>query len=421
MFDVFSLPDVKMPDGFLWGAGYAGHQVEGNNVHSHLWKKEKDRDDPDRKSGMACNSYELWYKDVEIIKECGLQAFRTSVEWSRIEPEEGVFCREVLDHYVTFFSTLKEKGVKVFATMVHLTVPLWFFEKGGFESLDNLKYFERYLEFVVPVLSPYVDFWNVLNEFNLSSVEGKLGSMRYHALGYHIIKKYSNSPVSSAHALTQYAPKRPCDRFDRAMAEYMDLCYNEFFFHGIRTGEIVFPHKESVYCPELKGAADFWSVNMYVREIVDSRMSNMRGTRYDFKRMKMIDMDFYLEEFDPECIVNNLGRIHDKPIYITENGVACKDDRFRIIFISEYLSAIRQAISFGADVRGYLHWSLLDNYEWGSYKPKFGLYAVDLETFERTAKPSSKFYREIIEGNGVTQQLIAKHLKDIPSLVQTGE
>ena len=415
MFDIFSLPEVKMPDGFLWGAGYAGHQVEGNNVHSqrYAWEEEGRYEE---KSGMACNSYELWERDVEIAQECGLQAFRTSVEWSRIEPKEGEFHKEALDHYVRFFASLKEKGIRVFATTVHFTVPMWFEEKGGFADLNNLKYFERYLEYAVPALAPYVDFWNVINEFNLRAANFKLGSLRYHALGYHIIKKYSDSPVSSAHALVQYVPKRPRDRFDQVMADYNDICNHEFFFHAIRTGEILYPGKDGDFCADLKGAADFWSVNTYVRDVVDARLANTRGVRYDFTRMKMIDKDFYLEEFNPECILANLGRLHDKPIYITENGVACKDDRFRIVFLGEYLSAIRQAMDFGADVRGYLYWSMLDNFEWGSYKPTFGLYGVDFETFERTKKPSADFYREIIENNGVNAELIKKYLKEMPSL-----
>jgi beta-glucosidase len=150
--------------------------------------------------------------------------------------------------------------------------------------------------------------------------------------------------------------------------------------------------------------------------MIDARTKNSKGKRYDFTRMKMIDKDFYLEEFDPECILANLGRLHDKPIYITENGVSCKDDRFRIVFIAEYLSAVQEAMRQGADVRGYLYWSMLDNFEWGSFKPTFGLYGVDFETFERTAKPSSAFYREIIENNGFDAETVRKHLKEMPSL-----
>lgn len=416
MFDIFSLPPVTMPEGFLWGSGYSGHQVEGNNIHSNSWAGEHAANAPE-KSGMACNSYELWEQDVQIAADCGLQVFRTSVEWSRIEPQEGQFCPEALEHYVRLFAALKEKGIQVFATMVHFTVPNWFAQLGSFKNLENRKYFERYLEYVVPKIAPYVSFWNVLNEFNAKSPAFKLGALRYHALGYHIIKKYSDAPVSSAHAFVYHAPKRPRDRFDTVMADYRDLCNNEFFFHAIRTGEVVFPQFEAEFCPEVKNSADFWSVNTYVREFTDARKADTKGDRYEFNKMQMIDMDFFLEEFSPECVLYNLGRLTDKPIYISENGIACKDDRFRIVYIAEFLSAIREAIRQGADVRGYLHWSMLDNFEWGSFKPTFGLYAVDLETFQRTPKPSAAFYREIIEQNGVTPELIQKYLKEIPSLV----
>ncbi|MBQ5801236.1 MAG: glycoside hydrolase family 1 protein [Clostridia bacterium] len=415
MFDIFSLPEAKMPKDFLWGSGYAGHQVEGNNINSDRWFMEENYEE---KSGMACNSYELWERDVEIAEECGLQAFRTSVEWARIEPTDGDFCPEALDHYVRLFASLKERGIKVFATMVHVSIPRWFYKKGGFNNLENMPYFERYLEYAVPKLAPYVDFWNVQNEFNLRAPEAKLGALHFHALGYHIIKKYSDKPVSSAHALVHYVPKRPHDPFDRAMADYMDACDHEFFFHAIRTGEVVFPKFDVKYCPEIKGTADFWSINTYARRMIDARKASGKGDRYDFCRMKMIDMDFYLEEFNPECILSNLGRLHDKPIYITENGLSCNDDRFRIVFIAEYLSAIREAINQGADVRGYLYWSMIDNYEWMSFKPRFGLYDVDFETFERKAKPSAAFFREVIENNGVSPEIIKKHLKEIPSLVK---
>jgi beta-glucosidase len=376
MFDIFSLPDIKFHKDFLFGAGYAGYQVEGDNIHSQWWANEQ-KGYCEHFSGKACNSYELWETDVNLCVEAGLKAFRTSVEWSRIEPIEGQFCAEALEHYVRFFAALKEKGIKVFATLVHFAVPLWFDKLGTFTNLDNMKYFERYLEYVVPKLAPYVDFWNVINEFNLSGDDFKLASLRYHGLGYHIIKKYSSAPISSAHALVQYMPIRAMDRWDRAMTELNDLKNHEFFFHAIRTGEILYPFKDAVYDPLVKGTADFWSVNSYCRDMVDARKKSSFGKRFDFVKMKMIDKDFYLEEFNPECIVANLTRLCDKPIYITENGCSCNDDRLRIVFIAEYLAAVKEAMRLGADVRGYMYWSLLDNYEWGSYTPTFGLYSVN--------------------------------------------
>lgn len=423
MFDIFSLPDFQMPEGFLWGAGYAGHQVEGNNIHSYRWNLEKAWNFPE-KSGMACNSYELWERDVEIAGELNLGAFRTSVEWPRIEPREGFFDQKAADHYVALFAALKEKGIKVFATMVHFSHPQWFEDVGAFRKLENRRYFERYLEFIVPQIAPYVDFWNVLNEFNLGNgeerISEKLACVQFHALGYHIIKKYSRAPVSSAHALVQYMPKRSFDRWDTTLAQYQDLMDHEFFFHAMRTGEILYPFREGLYVPEVKGTVDYWSVNTYVRSMIDARKQGAEGTRFLFASMKMTPMDFYLEEINPECVVHNLSRLTDLPVYITENGCACENDELRIAFLGVYLAALREAMDLGVDVRGYLHWSMLDNYEWTSFLPRFGLYAVDRETFERTPKPSAAFYSGIIRQNGVSQDLIRRFLSENPRVKGCG-
>lgn len=419
MYDVFSLKDYTFPEGFLWGSGYAGHQVEGNNVNTQWWANEQAGKYPD-KSGLACNSYELYETDAKLAQSLGHQVFRTSVEWSRIEPEEGVFDEKAADHYVKFFASLKEKGIKVFATMVHIAHPLWFDKIGYFTKAENLKYFERYLEYIVPKIAPYVDYWNVINEFNLGNtplrIDEKLNSLKFHARGYHIIKKYSNAPVSSAHALVYYMPKRAHDRWDKAMTEYWDLCDHEFFFHAIRTGEVLYPKRDGYYDKEIKDAADYWSINYYTRNLIDARKANGDGGRYNHMRMKMIDMDFYLEEMYPECIIANASRLTDKPIYITENGLSCNDDRFRIVYLSLYLSAVAEAIKMGADIRGNLYWSLIDNFEWGSYKPRFGLCDVDFKTFERTPKPSAYFYKEIIENNGFNQKILRKYLNELPTL-----
>lgn len=416
MYDVFSLKDFKFPDNFLWGAGYAGHQVEGNNIYSQKWKEEQDGKYPE-KSGMACNSYNLYAQDHEIAASLSMQAFRTSVEWARIEPSEGMFDEKEIEHYIKVFEDAKNRGLKVFATIIHFTVPLWFEEKGSFSDADNLKYFERFLEKIVPAIAPYVDFWNVLNEFNLSpDYSFKVNCILAHARGYHVIKKYSSAPVSTAHALIHYMPVRPHDEWDIMMTEFTDKRNNEFFFHALRTGEILLPENDAIYAPEVKGTADYWSVNFYTRSMIDSRKANLKGTRYLHKQLKLIDQEFYMGEMYPECGIAILDRLRDKPVYITENGCSCEDDRFRIVYLALHLNALYEAIKLGVDVRGYLHWSLLDNYEWGSYVPTFGLCSVDKETFERTLKPSAHFYKEIIEENGFNQDILRKYLGELPSI-----
>jgi beta-glucosidase len=421
MYDLFSLPEIRFPDGFIWGSATAGHQVEGDNVHSNWWFLEQQGKHA-AKSGKACNHYALYKEDVELIKSLGHRAYRLSVEWSRIEPTEGSFNAEAMEHYVDLLRRLKEAGILTYVTLHHFTHPQWIETKGGLRNLDNLRFFERFVSHVVPRIAPYVDYWCVINEFNLGAsedrIEYKLNMIRYHARGYHVIKQFSKAPVSSAHAFIHYFPFRQHDHLDNLMNDFRDFRDNEFFFHAIRTGEIAFPLKDAQYVPEVKGAIDYWAVNYYTRHMTDGRLSHLEGKRYEHKQLKMIPMDFYLEEMFPEGLTANLERLKDKPVHITENGCSCDDDRFRIVYLALHLSALRDAIDRGVDVRGYLYWSLMDNYEWGSFVPRFGMVHVDFETFKRTPKQSALFYRDVIRENGVTQAIIRKHIKELPSLAK---
>lgn len=423
MFDIFSLKDFCFPKGFLWGSATAGHQIEGDNIYSGHWagEIEQHRTNPDfAVSGKACDHYNRVDEDIALIDSLGHRAYRMSVEWSRIQSREDVFDEAATAHYVDELTKLKARGIKTFVTLVHFTMPKWFEDKGGFFNLDNFCYFEKYLRFILPKIAPLVDFWNIFNEFNLGTgeryINRKFNKTIAHARAYYIIKEFSSAPISSAHALVQYAPKRAHDPIDRAAAGWLDAVDNEFFFHAIRTGELVVPGKDGIYDSSIKGTCDFWSVNSYVRTLVDTRKSDMLKGRYPFTQMRMIDERFYLEEFDPACIFSNIMRLIDKPVYITENGCCCNNDDFRIVWLAEYLCAVHAAIQSGADVRGYLYWSLMDNYEWNSFAPRFGLVDVDFNNFARTPKRSAYFYKEIIENNGFKQDILAKYLKQMPRL-----
>jgi beta-glucosidase len=421
MYDVFSISDIAFPGGFLWGSATAAHQVEGDNIHSQWWKNEQDGK-TEQKSGKTCNHYELYKEDVDLISELGHQAYRMSIEWSRIEPQENDWNEYEVAHYVDLLERLKTKGIQVFVTLHHFTHPLWFEQLGAFEKSENLRFFERFLEYIVPKIADYVDGWNVINEFNLNTHPNsgtfKFNMIRAHARGYHIIKQYSQSPVSTAHAFVHWFPRRRYDDLDNRMTAYVDFVTHEFFFHAIRTGELVYPYRDAEYDSEVKGAMDYWAINYYTRHMVDARKSTFEGVRFAHKTLKMIRKDFYLEEFFPEGLTANLERLKDLPVHITENGCSCDDDRFRIVYLILHLSALRDALDQGVDVRGYFYWSLMDNYEWGSFLPRFGLVDVDFETFTRTPKPSARFYRDVINKNGVTQDIIRKYLKELPTLSQ---
>ncbi len=413
-----------MPEGFLWGSATAGHQIEGNNTHSDRWAIEqemlKNKPYPDYAvSGMACNNYELYRQDVDMIAQLGHQVFRMTIEWSRIEPVEGHFDENAVAHYIDELRYLNEKGVKVLLTLVHFSMPKWFADLGGFGEERNLRYFERYLNYILPQVSQYVSLWNTFNETNHHHHQPKvkLCTLKFHALAYHTIKKYSDKPVGIAHALKLFMPKRYYDKADRMLCEYYDYITNEYFFNAIRTGEIVFPFEKGEYCPDLKDTSDYWAIQWYTRDLVDASLEKPIARKYNHRDLRLIDKDnFYFDEIFPEGMLDALTRLRDKPVYLTENGISCDNDDFRIGYIAQVLSAVREAIDGGVDVRGYLYWSLMDNYEWGSFVPRFGLVHCDFDTFKRTPKPSAYFFKEVIAANGVSQELIRKYLKENPTL-----
>ena len=417
MYDVFSLKDFRFPEGFLWGSATAGHQIEGGNIHSARYHQEQSRPEPER-SGMACNGYELYRQDVEMIAGLGHQAYRFSVEWPRIEPEEGVWAQKAIDHYLDEMILLKERGVKVYLTLVHYSTPFWFEQKGGFSKVENIRYLERFAEKIAPVYAPYVDAWFILNEWFSAQQDAARAfvHIRAHARVYHLLKSFSKAPVSSAHMAVESYPNRYFDEFDQITAAMKNWAVNGVIRHAVRTGELVAPGIDAEECPEVRGAMDFWALNVYTRALADARHPKSRVPRFPHKKLRMIDMDF-MDEMYPEGTTAMIEYFKDeRPVIVSENGCPCDDDRFRIVYIALYLSAVHDAILRGCDVRGYFYWSLMDNFEWTSFLPRFGLVSVDFNTFERTMKPSAFFFRDIIRNNGFSQDILRKYLKELPVL-----
>jgi len=421
MLNLYKLPPFTFPRGFLWGSATAGHQIEGDNVNSQWWHYEQTRHDPEfERSGKACNSWELYDEDIRLLKELGHQAYRFSVEWSRIEPARGHRDQAALERYLDMLRKLKDAGIFTCVTLFHGTYPQWFEELGGFRKEENVDHFLRHIEFLAPKIAPYVDSWLVVNEINLGGIlpeHVRLRSVCFKALarGAEVVKRFSSAPVSSAHALVSREPLRPDDELDIAAARYKDWLDNGFFFHGVRTGELVLPGLDAEYLPELKNACDFWAVNYYHRGLVDSRKGNLIARKMRFNALNTVLGKTMDRESCPETFVKMLGRLTDKPVWITENGFCADEDPFRIIYLMEHLEAMHEAMAlYHTDIRAYFHWALLDNYEWGSYAPKFGLVSVDRKTFRRTPKPSAAFYREVIRANGASGELFAKYTPQLP-------
>ena len=351
-----------------------------------------------------------------MLSDLKHQVFRMSIEWSRIEPEEGKHDLDALNYYLAVFEDLKKRNIKLCLTLHHFSHPQWFEKKGEFSRRENLDYFYRHAEYLIPKVAPYVDFWNIFNEFNnfdtMSLYDRKANMLVAHAKVFSMIRSCSAAPVSTAHAMTPYQPARPDDPFDITMARIKNWAVNDFFYHAIRTGEILFPYREGEHIDGLKDSCDFWSINYYTRHFVSARDAEGNAPRYKSHQIRPIDQQFYLEEFYPQGFVDGLCALQDRPIYITENGFCCNDDRLRILYLARNLQALSEAIDRGCDIRGYLYWSLMDNYEWWSFIPRFGMVGVDFNTFERTPKDTAFFFREIIERNGFDRDLVLKYLPE---------
>jgi len=431
MHDILSLPDLSFPEGFLWGSSTSAYQIEGGNIHND-WHRGEQAGRFSAACGKACNHYELYKEDIDLLKQLGHQVFRLSIEWSRVEPREGDFDAAAIEHYTDVCRRLVEAGIRPWVTLWHFTNPIWFADKGEWHKEENVPCFLRYVERMVAALAPYVDVWLPINEYNFFSGapnppadHHRLANYAFNLLfadagAYDIVKSHRDVPCASPMAYLTLCPRRPHDLFDRTLTDYADWAANGWYYHAIRTGELVYPFTDVRECPRVKGRADFWAVNMYSRDLVDSRAASCRGPRHLHSGLRInrahADKPW---EITPDEILANLMRLKDKPVYVTENGCNTDDDRFRTLYIALHLAAIRQAMDFGLDVRCYLYWSFLDNFEWGSWAPKYGMVGFDTATFERRPKPSAAFFRDVIRANGLSGDLIRKHLPRLPSTTDT--
>lgn len=413
---------LQFPDGFLWGAATSAHQVEGGQHNDWSeWEKvnagrlareseqafrsnphwEKFRaeatDPANYLSGLACDHWRRYEEDFDILDELHLNAYRFSLEWSRIEPEEGKFDEKEIEHYRAVIASLKRRHIEPFVTLWHWTLPLWLAEQGGTTAKDFPKYFERYTEKVVSALGIDVRFWITLNEPEVQTAQAYLRGewppqkknsglflrsihrlIHAHQLAYTAIKKsFPDAQVGVAKHQVTFEMARPT-LINRLLKCVADYGWNRYFLNRIR-------HHQ-----------DFIGLNHYNRNVINNGLNKNPNER---------QTDFGWEYY-PQSLYHAVTELkkYGKPIYITENGIADASDRLRQEFIPRALAAVHRAIQDGADVRGYFYWSLLDNFEWDKgFWPRFGLVAVDYATQTRTIRPSARLYAEIARTNALEE------------------
>ncbi len=406
---------LNFPQNFYWGASTSAHQVEGGNINDwsewekknaerlageannkwQNWQKEKfpEMFEPQNYiSGIACDHYNRYKEDFDIAKSLNHNAHRLSIEWSRIEPEEGKFNEKEIEHYRNVISSLKERGIEPFVTLWHWTLPLWVRDNGGWENKKTIDNFIQYAKKISSELKD-VKFWIIFNEPEIYSTKSYLqGSwspnkksiIKYLNVGKNLIK---------AHIETYLALKSINQNYNIGIAK------NNIHFEDYKKKPINRLFKKFAdnwwnfrFLGKIEKHLDFIGLNHYFHNRIN----------YGFNKNENKILNDLGWEIYPKSIYSVLVGLkkYNLPIYITENGLADKDDKNREWFIKETLKNVFMAIKDGVDIRGYLYWSFLDNHEWDKgFWPRFGLVEIDYKTQERKIRPSAKVYAEICKNN----------------------
>lgn len=378
--------DGAVSQDFLWGAATGAHQTEGNNVASNWWALEHRSDTFVREpSGDAVDSYHRWAEDMDIAAGAGLRDYRFGIEWSRVEPEDGRVSLAAIAHYQRMVSGCRQRGLRPFVTLHHFTVPRWFADSGGWLRDDAVQRFTGYVEAVLPALAG-VRHIGTINEPNMVAMFATLsgGGPDQLAGGLPLPDPRVAEVMVAAH-------RKARETLKAALPEAMvgwGVSVQDVQALSDAT-DLVQDYVEARDEVFLRAAVDddWVGVQTYTR----IRLGNNDGAPVevldDQTRTTLSGWEYY-----PSALGGAVRRVAlavpGVQIIVTENGIATADDDERIDYTRGALRSLRSAISDGVEVGGYLHWSLLDNYEWGDYQPTFGLVAVDRTTFVRTPKPS---------------------------------
>lgn len=399
------MTNKKFPSQFFWGCATSAHQIEGDLTNDWSeWEKSdrrlkdlqnKQRDPLDFISGKAANSYVEMNADIKCLKDLSCNAYRFSVDWSRIEPEEGKFNEEVLEHYKNFIIKLRANNIEPFITLWHWPIPLWLKDKGGWGNKAIVNYFARFVEKTATYLNAEVNFWITLNEPMVYTSQSYLvgewppqkknpmavfrvinNLVSAHKKAFDVLKKIDGNNQIGIAKHNMYFEAAP-GFINKILKKAADWWWNFRFLNKI------------------KNYQDFIGLNYYFHNYINYGFSKQ------FSYEKKSDLEWGLHPEGIKYLLQDLKK-YNKPIYITENGLADKGDQHRAWYIKEILENVQEAIQTEVPVKGYFHWSLIDNFEWAEgFEPRFGLYEVNFQTYERIARSSAEFYADICKNNRI--------------------
>lgn len=410
-------PLLKFPNHFLWGASSSAHQVEGGNHNQwSVWELENAKalasmakgqakylpkwdemgksalDPSNYVSGEATDHYSRYKEDFLLLKKMNMNSWRFSIEWSRIEPEEGAWNAEAIEHYRTYLQTLQKIGIEPVVTFWHWTVPVWFDNKGGFTKHANIAYFVRFVEKVLEELGKEFRYIITLNEPEVYVAKGFLDAdwppqKRSKLKAYRTLKH-----LIKAHKQVYKLIKKTGRKYLVGIAKNTAYHYagDDAFLSRLTAG--VMRYIQDYYIlNRVNKSTDFVGLNYYFS-------NRYYGYRMHNPNTKVNDLGWDMQPQNIQFVLEDLADRYDKPIIITENGLADADDEYRQWWLGQTLLAMHRALQNGVKLEGYLHWSLTDNFEWSSgFWPRFGLAKVDYATKKRTLRPSAIWFAGVIK------------------------
>lgn len=429
---------IHFPRGFLWGSATAAHQVEGNNTNNnwYAWENTPGKIVEGQKAGLACDWWGgRWKEDFDRAQLAGQNAHRFSIEWSRIQPKPDAWDESSLDQYLEMVRDLTKRGMTPLVTLHHFTDPLWLTEMGGWENPETPKLFSIYVRKVVAALKEYVKLWVTINEPNVYIMGGwvdgifppgkkdlSLAMKVYtnmvlgHAAAYRAIHELQpEAQVGIAINYRSLQPARAWMPLDKTMCNIQSQLFNNAFVGALTNGKLDLVIKK-IALPEAVKTQDFVGVNYYSRDLVkfDLTAENILFGRRSFPPGAALSSTGFIANV-PAGMFESLHWAHrfNLPILVTENGVEDNQDTLRPRYLVEHLHQVWRAANFNWRIKGYFHWSLVDNFEWErGWTQRFGLWGLNPETQERIRRPSVDLYSEICRENGLSSAMVRKYAPD---------
>lgn len=435
---------LRFPEGFLWGTASSSHQTEGGNTNNQWYRWElAGRIHTGEYSGNASNWWRAAEDDFARAEQMENNALRLSIEWSRVEPSEGVWDSAAIERYRQMLTDLRQRHIKPIVTLHHFTDPLWFAERGAFTRAENIRYFVRYATYVVEQLKGLCNFWITFNEPNvyafLGYVLGRFPPGEKNTLrGLRVLRNLMEAHVETFYAIVRVQPQSetgyclnyrlmepasPLSPLDRLAASVQETFYNWGILQAGETSNFPFP-LNALLAPirHAAGARDYHGINYYTRDMVRFDLTIPQqafGRRFvrpgSVRNDASVSGDDTFGEIYPPGIYRVLKTVYsrtrgNKPLYITELGFNDRFDDRRPRALLEHLAMVHRAISEGVPVRGFLHWTLVDNFEWNEgWSARFGLIELDPQTQERIPRSSASMYGEICRANAITESIVERY------------